>query len=56
MQQIGLLIISCEIALKWMTHNLIDDMTTLVHIDGLVQEWSNSIANALELRLSWTNP
>ena len=26
------------------------------HIDGLVQEWHNSIANALELRLSYTNP
>ena len=26
------------------------------HIDGLVQERRNSIANALELRLSWTNP
>ena len=26
------------------------------HIDGLVQDCSNSIANALELRLSCTNP
>ena len=26
------------------------------HVDGLVQEWRNSIANALELRLSCTNP
>ena len=26
------------------------------HFDGLVQERRNSIANALELRLSWTNP
>ena len=26
------------------------------HIDGLVQERRNSIANVLELRLSWTNP
>ena len=26
------------------------------HIDGLVQERRNSIANALELRLSCTNP
>ena len=26
------------------------------HIDGLVQERHNSIANALELRLSYTNP
>ena len=27
-----------------------------VHIDGLVQERCNSIANALELHLSCTNP
>ena len=27
-----------------------------VHFDGLVQESYNSIANALELRLSCTNP
>ena len=27
-----------------------------IHIDGLVQERRNSIANALELRLSSTNP
>ena len=26
------------------------------HIGGLVQERRNSIANALELRLSYTNP
>ena len=26
------------------------------HIDGLVQERHNSIANALEMRLSCTNP
>ena len=26
------------------------------HFDGLVQEWHNSIANALELHLSCTNP
>ena len=25
-------------------------------MDGLVQERRNSIANALELRRSWTNP
>ena len=28
----------------------------ILHIDGLVQERRNSIANALELRLSCTNP
>ena len=28
----------------------------IVHVDGLVQERRNSIANALELRLSYTNP
>ena len=28
----------------------------IVHIDGLVQERRNSIANALELRLSCTDP
>ena len=27
----------------------------IVHVDGLVQERCNSIANALELCLSWTN-
>ena len=27
-----------------------------VHFDGLVQERRNSIANGLELRLSYTNP
>ena len=26
------------------------------HIDGLVYERRNTIANTLELRLSWTNP
>ena len=29
---------------------------TVHHFDGLVQERRNSIANALELRLSCTNP
>ena len=29
---------------------------TVVYFDGLVQERCNSIANAMELRLSWTNP
>ena len=29
----------------------------MVHdVDGLMQEWHNSIANAMELRLSCTNP
>ena len=28
----------------------------LNHFDGLVQERHNSIANVLELRLSWANP
>ena len=32
------------------------DQIFTVHIDGLVQERRNSIANALELRLSCTNP
>ena len=32
------------------------DMVLQWHIDGLVQERRNSIANALELRLSYTNP
>ena len=31
-------------------------MTRRKHINELVQERRNSIANALELRLSWTNP
>ena len=29
---------------------------SLLHIDGLVQERSNSSANTLELRLSYTKP
>ena len=32
------------------------DIRMAHHIDGLVQERRNSIANALELRLSCTNP
>ena len=32
------------------------EVTLLFYIDGLVQEKRNSIANALELRLSCTNP
>ena len=28
----------------------------VAYIDGLVQERRNSIANTLELHLSWTNP
>ena len=31
-------------------------MVCNVHVDGLVQERHNSIANALELHLSCTNP
>ena len=31
-------------------------LTQFAHISGLVQERHNSIANALELRLSCTNP
>ena len=33
-----------------------EGITMEKYIDGLVQEWCNSIANALELRLSCTNP
>ena len=39
--------------LQWISFNLISSQ---LHIDGLVQERRNSIANALELRLSCTNP
>ena len=35
---------------------IIQDCKKLNHLDGLVQERRNSIANALELRLSYTNP
>ena len=39
------------ITMIWITIHKI-----MSHIDGLVQERCNSIANALELRLSCTNP
>ena len=32
------------------------EQDSTAYIDELVQEWRNSIANALELRLSCTNP
>ena len=32
----------------------VSDSTSVLYIDGLVQEWRNSIANALDLRLSCT--
>ena len=38
------------------SHYLNQWWLSLLHIDGLVQERLNSIANALELRLSCTNP
>ena len=31
-------------------------LVEIEHLDGLIQERRNSIANALELRLSCTNP
>ena len=34
----------------------INNNLAMVQIDGLVQEWLHSIANALELSLSCTNP
>ena len=37
-------------------HMTVAICTNMDHIDGLVQERRNSIANALELRLSSTNP
>ena len=48
--------------LQYYTSNLIAEMKTITdvniswHIDGLMQERRNSIANALELNLSSTNP
>ena len=33
-----------------------NELTQRVYIDGLVQERRNSIANAMELRLSCSNP
>ena len=37
-------------------HSYISNVPHFLHIDGLVQERRSSIANALELRLSCTNP
>ena len=37
------------------TYQIMNSQKTF-HIDGLVQERCNSIANALEVRLSCTNP
>ena len=41
---------------QWLVFNWCDFMFYGEYFDGLVQERLNSIANALELRLSWTNP
>ena len=41
---------------KWAEYSLITGTGYRAHIDRLVQERRNSIANALELRLSCTNP
>ena len=38
------------------SHWLGANLESVVHIDGLLQERRNSIANALELRLSCINP
>ena len=40
----------------WVTRSQISDKPLYVQINGLVQERHNSIANALELHLSCTNP
>ena len=49
---------SCWIQLQIVSFSsFLSDMQAGAYIDGLVQEWRNSIANALELRLSsCTNP
>ena len=42
---------------NWTNSGVVSDLRCLTaHVDGLVQERRNSIANALELRLSCTNP
>ena len=47
----------CRLWLLWMMNHNNDGVTmTQLQIDGLVQERCNSIANALELCLSCTNP
>ena len=48
---------SCWIQLQIVSFSsFLSDMQVGAYIDGLAQEWRNSIANALELRLSsWTN-
>ena len=33
-----------------------EELNSTVHNDGLVQDYSNSIANAPELLQSWTKP
>ena len=47
-----------EIILKWKNDENDSNNYALINhdIDGLVQEGRNSTANALELRLSCTNP
>ena len=53
----GLYKIICATA-KWIDLNIfsVNEEKSLEYIDGLVQERRNSIADALELRLSCTNP
>ena len=53
--------IVCEMAAilsrgRWVNGDTVNRDALSSHINGLVQERRNFIANALKLRLSWTNP
>ena len=54
--KLGLTGIFLTTAGVWKSHFSRHDPAQGHHIDGLMQERRNSIANALELRLSYTNP
>ena len=46
-----------HILIKWHSYiRLAPRLRGIYHINGLVQEWGNSIANALELQQSFTKP
>ena len=44
------------IQISWLSDNLNDEISELDYFDGLVQDCSNSIGNALELLQSCTKP
>ena len=52
----GVEVASCNFTFPWLTPTRLIDCRICDHIEGLVQERHNSIANALELRRSCTSP